>query len=253
MKRLICLIAMVAAMAAPAHADFGYHFSTPGVLDATADGLQGLHLGRASTDVFPVGVSWDVDGQFAWASGLDCTMDYSYPGVSPTPPDLVLAYSSITHSDNLRLRADDARMVLGPRIGHPVMPFQLELDAGTSAAPLGGLFVSTEGNPFGLYMENRAPGTKRNTISLQNLFCLQTDTQQNGTGDVWFYNFQSASPVFSVTPANAFTLDSPHEGFYGAPPVGRPEVSGSFSDGSAQRSLLAALVKLGLVADGTTP
>ena len=253
MRKLLTLFALAAALAGPARADFGYRFTTPGVMDYTADGLQGLHLGRASTDGFPVGISWDVDGRFAWVSGLDCTMDYSYPGVSPTPPDLVLAYSNITHADNLRLRADTAQMALGARIGHPVMPFQLEIDAGTPTDALGGVFVSTESDAFGLYMENRTPGDLRDTISLQNLFFIQTDTGQNGTGDFWLYNGQSQSPVFYVTPANAFTLDAPQEGFYGAPPVDRPVVSGSWSDGSAQKSLLAAMVKLGLVTDQTTP
>lgn len=42
-------------------------------------------------------------------------------------------------------------------------------------------------------------------------------------------------------------------GFYGAPPVSQPTVSGSWSDGTAQTSLAAALDQLGLINDTTTP
>src|SRR5699024_1124770 len=41
-------------------------------------------------------------------------------------------------------------------------------------------------------------------------------------------------------------------GFFGAAPTSKPEITGSRSDGSAFESLLAALVKLGLVTDQTT-
>jgi hypothetical protein len=41
-------------------------------------------------------------------------------------------------------------------------------------------------------------------------------------------------------------------GFFGAAPVGRPTVAGSWSDGTAQASLAAALEQLGLIDDQTT-
>jgi hypothetical protein len=41
-------------------------------------------------------------------------------------------------------------------------------------------------------------------------------------------------------------------GFFGAAPVGRPVVNGSWSDGTAQASLAAALEQLGLIDDQTT-
>lgn len=41
-------------------------------------------------------------------------------------------------------------------------------------------------------------------------------------------------------------------GFFGVPAVARPAVTGSWADGTAAQSLLAALVALGLVTDGTT-
>ena len=42
-------------------------------------------------------------------------------------------------------------------------------------------------------------------------------------------------------------------GFFGASPVGRQTVSGSWADGSAGESLAAALATLGLITDNTTP
>lgn len=226
----------------PVQADVSVYTS-----QAPQGSVKGLVVDRPSTEPYACGFIFEQSETPIWCQGLDITQDY--PGF----PDLVLAYTPSTQSDNLRLRSDDARMVLGPRIGHPVMPFQLEIDAGTPTEALGGLFVSTTADAFGLYMENRTPGDLRDTISLQNLFFLQTDTTQNGTGDFWLYNGQSSSPVFYVTPANAFTLSASQEGFYGAQPVSRPIVSGSWSDGSAAKSMLAALVRLGLVQDQTTP
>lgn len=51
------------------------------------------------------------------------------------------------------------------------------------------------------------------------------------------------------------TLDGKNglAGFFGANPVARPSVTGSWSDGSAGDSLAAALALLGLITDGTTP
>ena len=240
--RLFAAIALLLAFPAVCQADVSV-FTSQDPLGS----VKGLVIDRPATEPYACGTIWEQAETPIWCQGLDITQDY--PGL----PDLVLAYTPATHSDNLRLRSDDARMVLGPRIGHPVMPFQLEIDAGTPTDPLGGLFVSTTENAFGLYMENRTSGLLRDTVSFQNLFFLQTDTQGNGTGDFWLYNGQSASPVFSVTPANAFTLSAPQEGFYGASPTYRPTVTGSWSDGSAAKSVLAALVKLGLVTDQTTP
>jgi hypothetical protein len=42
-------------------------------------------------------------------------------------------------------------------------------------------------------------------------------------------------------------------GFFGATPIGRPTVSGSWADGSAGVSLADALADLGLITDNTTP
>src|SRR6266542_1997121 len=124
MLRLLAVVGLVLASCKLAFAEFSVRFDP---VPENSDNLAGIHLNRDLTDTFAHGISWELHGQWMWNSGLDITGDYSYPGVSPTPPDLVLAYSSLLHADNLRLRADDARMVLGPHIGHPVMPFQFQI------------------------------------------------------------------------------------------------------------------------------
>jgi hypothetical protein len=250
MHRLLTVVGFVIASCGLAFADFNYHFDADPL---NSDNLAGLHLNRSTTDWFAHGISWDLDGQWMWNSGLDITVDYGYPGVSPTPPDLVLAYSSLLHADNLRLRADDARMVLGPRIGHPVLPFQFEIAAGTEQKPLDGIGIGTYGYQNGLSLYNRTLGLKRTAINLQSLFLLITDSQANGTGDFQLYNYQANAPTWMVQPNNDFCLTAPRIGFFSAAPVAQPRVTGSWSDGTAQKALLAALVKLGLVKDATTP
>jgi hypothetical protein len=249
MIRLVAVVGLVLTSCRLAFADFTAVFdANPG----NSGNLAGLHLNRATSDTFAHGLSWDLNGQWMWNTGLDITVDYSYPGVYPTPPDLVLAYSSLLQADNLRLRADDARMALGPRIGHPVMPFQFEVAAGTAEKPLGGIAIGTHGYQHGLYLYNRKPGLRRTNISLQNLYSLATDSRMNGTGDFQFYNYQAGAPTWTVQPNNDFRLTAPRAGFFSAAPVAQPVVRGSWSDGTAQKSLLSALVRLGLVRDETT-
>jgi hypothetical protein len=250
MLRSLAVVGLVLASCRLAFADFSIRFDP---VPENSDNLAGIHLNRDATDTFAHGISWDVNGQWMWNSGLDITTDYSYPGISPTPPDLVLAYSSLLRADNLRMRADDARLALGPRIGHPVMPFQFQIAAGTEEKPLGGIGIGTYGYQQGLYLFNLKPGIQRTSLSFQNLFLLQTDSRINGSGDFRFYNYQAGAPTWTVQPNNDFCLTAPKIGFYSANPVAQPTVTGSWSDGTAQKSLLAALVQLGLVGDATTP
>ena len=258
MRNLFVLTGLMLAFTVPAHADFTHQWDMPGDFDPSADGLQGLHLNRASMDPFSHGISWDVDHTFAWVTGLDVTLDYSYPGVSPTPPDLVLAYSSMLHADNLRLRADDARMILGPVIGHPVWPYQFTILAGTQQAPLGGLFIAAFGDQNSLTVFNEDPTLKRTSVNFTDLWMWGTDLQKNGGGDLFLYNERANHPTITVSPDDVIGLagtlqhQGSQAGFFGAPPVPRPVVTGSWSDGTAQKSLLAALVQLGLVTDQTT-
>src|SRR5437764_14449418 len=79
---MTCWLTALLLAASPGWADFTYHFSPPysqsGVLDRGSEGLQGLHLNRDPSDFYWHGISWDFGGQFAWASGLDMTLNYSY-------------------------------------------------------------------------------------------------------------------------------------------------------------------------------
>jgi hypothetical protein len=204
-------------------------------------GLVGLHLDRPSSFRQPHGISLDLDGQPVWDIGID----YEWP-------DLVLAYSHTLKADNLRMRSDTAQVELGQRVGHPVTPFQLHISAGNAEEPLSGIGIGTYGYQHGLYLYNRQQGLKRTTISLYNLFSLSTDTRSNGTGDFQFYNYQAGAPTWTVQPNNDFRLTAPRAGFFSAAPVAQPVVRGSWSDGTAQKSLLSALVRLGLVRDETT-
>lgn len=210
-------------------------------------GLRGIVLDRPAADNLPHGLTLNWNGQFAWGTAaIDATHDY------PGTPDLVLAYSRDTNADNLRLRSDDARMELGPKVGHPVLPFQFTVSAGTAERHLGGVAVGTYGYQYGLYLFNRG-STRRNVISFQNLWSLLTDSAENGVGDFTLYNQQTQTRTITVSPINDLTFCSPKIGFYAAPPVSKPSVAGSWSDGSAAKNVLAALVALGLVTDITTP
>jgi hypothetical protein len=224
----------------------------------TRGGLRGLHIDRAATSHLPNGISFDYGGEFAWGMGLDGTMDYSYPVAPFELPDLILAFSAHTRSDNLRLRSDDARMVLGPRIGHPMLPYQFSIIAGTQDAPLGGLAIGTFSHDYSLHMFNRDPTTNRTGVNLANLWTWGTDLSQNGGSDLFLYNCQKDHPTITVTTDDVIGLagtlqhQGTEAGFFGANPVPRPVVTGSWSDGSAARSLCQALARLGLVQDATT-
>jgi hypothetical protein len=221
-------------------------------------GLRGLHIDRSTLDNLPNGVSFDYGGQFAWGMGLDATMDYTYPNYPYELPDLILAYSAHTDADNLRIRSDDARMELGPMVGHPATPFQFTIKAGTPASPLGGLSIGTFGYQYSIHMYNQDPTIKRTCVNFANLWSWGTDLAQNGGTDLFLFNNQNNHATITVTPDDVIGLSGTlqHQGqqagFFGATPVTQPVVTGSWSDGSAARSLCQALARLGLIQDQTT-
>jgi hypothetical protein len=229
----------------------------------TKGGLRGLHIDRSTQDNLPNGIAFDYGGQFAWGMGLDCTMDYTYPIPPFQLPDLVLAYSAHTDADNLRIRSDDARMELGPMVGHPVTPFQFAIKAGTQANPLGGVSIGTFGYQYSIHMYNQDPTVKRTCVNFANLWSWGTDLAQNGGSDLFLYNHQNNHPTITVISGTGTADDviglsgtlqhQGHQaGFFGAAPTAQPVVTGSWSDGSAARSLCQALAKLGLIQDQTT-
>jgi hypothetical protein len=143
------------------------------------------------------------------------------------------------------MRADDARMMLGPHIGHPNLPFQLDIETDYRNS---GLAVGTSGYESSAYFYNQgSPHNNRTSLNLAGLWAWGTDMGANGGDDLWLWNFKTQAPMLQ------FSAEQGGMGFFGASPTSRPAVTGSWSDGSAQKSLLAALVKLGLVADQTTP
>jgi hypothetical protein len=214
----------------------------------TNGGAVGLHIGRPVGDPCPNTLIFDYGNQFAWGMGLDSLSEGDYTGT----PDLVLAFSRETNADNLRLRSDDARAVLGPRVGHPVLPFQFSVMAGTPEANLGGIGIGTYGWQHSLYMFNRALPSRRTVVNFYNLFAWGTDSSGGGDRDFWLANMQTGTKVLTLSPDNRLGVNVSQLGFYGATPTAKPVVTGSWSDGSAAKSVLQALVKLGLVENQTT-
>jgi hypothetical protein len=208
--------------------------------------VSDLHLNRNFSDTFAPSISWDIEGQSVWKTILSQSSGYN----GSIPPDFVLAHRAVLNRDSLRMRWDDARLELGFTANHPIMPFQFNVNAGTLYKPLGGISVGTYGYQSGLYLYNRGK-SKRNALSFQNLFGFMTDSTNDGRGDFCLYNWQAKLPVFVALPNNDLCLMSAKEGFFGAPPIARPVVTGNWKDGSAIRSTLAALVSLGLVTDRT--
>ncbi len=225
----------------------------------TQGGLRGLHIDRSPLDPWRHGIVFDYGSLFAWGMGLDAGLNYSYPNSPNQCPDLVLAYSTHTNADNLRLRSDDARMELGPAVGHPRTPFQLAIRAGTPANPLGGLSIGTFSYQYSIHLYNRDPTIQRTCINFGSLWSWGTDLGLNGGSDLYLYNYQTNHATMTVSPddriglAGALRHQGSQLGFFGATPVTRPVVTGSWSDGSAARNLCQAVAGLGLVQLQTSP
>jgi hypothetical protein len=214
-------------------------------------GLRGLHLDSPLADNLPHGIILDLDGRFAWGMGIDATRDYPF-----VTPDMVFAYSWDRNADLFRMRADDARLALGQAVGHPVVPFQFNVEAGQFTAEgsgMGGMAISTWDQNYSLYLFNRRPNCRRTNLNLYNCFALLTDPNQNNTREFMLWNYTTNSSTFHISPTNAFKVTAPQIGFYGGTPVNKPVVTGSWAAGTAQKSVLAAMVQLGLVTDSTTP
>jgi hypothetical protein len=227
------------------------YFST----DTNPDsGLRGWHIDRPSSDRLPHGISLDLDGAPVWDT---CAIDFELP-------DLILAYSHLTESDQFRLRADTGQLEIGPRVGHPITESQVNITGGTPDAPLDGLGIGCYGSRNGLYLYQKTPGTRRTKLNFYNLFQMGTDSQRNNTPDFFISNNQTGriplliSPTDSVTIGYGATIGGTLQhsgtalGFFGAQPVARPVITGSRSDGTALANLLAALAKLGLIANKST-
>ncbi|MFE7899189.1 hypothetical protein ACFU3E_17000 [Streptomyces sp. NPDC057424] len=92
---------------------------------------------------------------------------------------------------------------------------------------------------------------------------LLTRVQNIETGEAFLAGANFTAPVLvhnsrvevrdgSGTPLHRLDGATNQAGFFGAAPVSRPTVTGSWSDGTAAQSLAAALADLGLIDDQTT-
>lgn len=217
-------------------------------------GLRGWHINRPSGEALPHGISFDMDGTPIWDMGIDFEF-----------PDLILAYSHTTKSDQLRMRADTGQTELGPVVGHPVTTNQLNITAGTPEAPLDGVGVGVNGNRNGLYIYQTNATTKRAKVNFNEVFQMGTDSGMNNTRDFWVFNNGTGRFPVMVAANDAVTLGygatvggnfrhtGASVGFYGAPGTAKPTITGKRSTGEAWANLLTKLVAMGLVNDGTTP
>jgi hypothetical protein len=217
-------------------------------------GLRGIHINRSSSEQTPHGISLDLDDKPVWDMGIDFQM-----------PDLILAYSHITQSDQFRMRPDTGQLELGPRVGHPVTGSQVNVTAGTSAQPLDGIGVGINGNQAGLYIYQTNPSSQRAKVNFTDVFQMGTDSSMSNARDFWlFNNVTGRFPVlvtagdqveigYGATIGGSLQHTGSTAGFYGATPIAKPTITGSRKDGTAWANLLAKLVQMGLVNDGTTP
>ena len=216
--------------------------------------LRGWHINRSSSDRTPHGISLDLDGVPVWDLGIDYES-----------PDLVLAFSHATRSDQIRLRPDTGQMDIGAVVGHPVTQNQLNVTAGTPNNPLDGVGVGCYGNRAGIYLYQKLPGTLRTKIIFNNLFQLGTDCKQASVPDFSIFNNGTGRHSIHISPTDQVTLgygatigrifehNGNAVGFYGAKPISRPRITGSRSDGTALANLLTKLEAMGLIVDNTTP
>ncbi len=95
-------------------------------------------------------------------------------------------------------------------------------------------------------------------MNFGGLWTLGTDLAHNGGTDLFLHNSQTNHATITVSPDDVIGLagtlqhQGSQAGFFGAAPVTQPVVTGSWSDGSAARSLCQALARLGLIQDQTT-
>jgi hypothetical protein len=212
-------------------------------------GLIGLHLNHSITEARPHGISLDLGHTPIWDA---CALDHERS-------DLVLAYSHTLKATNLRLRADTAQLELGQRVGRPVTPFQFHVTGGNPGVPLGALAVATYADQPGLYLENLEPGLRRTNVNFFNQFAWGTDSTGTGTPDLWLYNYRTGTYPLTINSENEIGIHGclshtgMEAGFFGAPSIPCPAVTGPRASDAALISLLSQFAALGLITDATEP
>jgi hypothetical protein len=219
------------------------------------NGLRGWHIDRDSSDLIPHGISLDLDGKPVWGTAA---IDYEMP-------DLILAYSYVTKTDQFRMRPDTGQIDVGPIVGHPVTQNQFNVTAGTPEAPLDGVGVGSYGNRSGVYLYQKSEETLRTKINFNRVFQIGTDSSQGGTPDLWVHNVRTGRLPVVVSPTDEVTLGFGARiggtfqhvgrgvGFNGAKPLPKPVITGSRSDGTALAQLLSRLDAMGLIVNNSTP
>jgi hypothetical protein len=220
----------------------------------------GWNVNRPRELLLPHGFTWNIDGVPIAGLGMD------FDGATYMYPDFGF-YSHVLGTDIFRIRPDTAQINIGQRMGHPVTQSQVNIEGGSAEAPLDALNVATYGQRAGVFLYNKdfsTRGLRRTQIGFFNVFSIGTDQNLNGGKDFWIYNHQNSRFPFTIGTTDRVTMaygasvgaqfshTGNQAGFFGAAPVTRPVVSGSWSDGTAQRNFLAALARLGLVTDATT-
>ncbi len=179
----------------PAH----LYFTVDTTHDRTLSGMVGLHIDRPSTLAQPHGVGFDMDGLAIWTMGVDAD-------VAQLPwPDLVLAntlHFGIS-ADYIRMRADDARLIIGQAIGHPTDAGQVTINGGNnSGSPIDPLFLrvfGTGSNHIMLHQDNA--GSHRRSIEYEGAYRLGTDLAAANTSEFGLWSVTAGAYIWSALPA----------------------------------------------------
>jgi hypothetical protein len=252
-RSIFSLVAVLAASVSMASAaPVRTYFSTD---TNPHSGMRGWHIDRPSTDQLPHGISLDLDGSPVWETFA----------ITSDRPDLGLAYSHLTQSNMLMMRPDTGQLEIGPRVGHPVTENQVNITAGTPDMPLDGLGIGCYASRNSIYLYQKLPGLKRTKVNFCNLFQIGTDSQRNNSSDFFIGNNLTGRIPLLISPTDRVTLGSgatiggalqhtgAAAGFFGAPAIAKPAITGVRSNGTALASLLSQLAALGLIVDKTTP
>lgn len=257
-----------------AHADVTQSFD-PNVGNL-GNGLRGYHINAPTNDPqnpnnYPHGISLDINSVPIWSFGLSKNTNEFY------------FFSHPINGFSFRMRADTGQIAMGKIVPQPTQPRQLDIVAGTDAAPLAGVGITTYGDQNGVSLVQGRAGSVRSKINFNNQFHLGTDISQTGVRDLYFWNPDTnhfpltinatdlVTLGYGATINGTATLNGPAAlnggatvagslqhtgnlaGFYNTAPIARPVITGCRCDGTALANLLLKLEQLGLIDDQTTP
>jgi hypothetical protein len=245
--------------------------------------LVGYHvdgpLNDPTTPLYPHGFSLDVSGSPWWSFGIDkSTKDF-------------FLFSHSSGTTQFRMRGDTGQIAIGPSVSQPgAGTRQLDVVAGTDAAPLPGIRAKVYGAQNGVSLVQGRSTSSRTQLNFNNQWQIGTDWNQNVASqtptlpvDLWLWDVVNSHQVMQISTADLVTFNYgatinggatvnggatlngatinnslAHSGslsFFGKTPVvtQRAVITGCRSDGTALANLLLALKNLGLIDDQTTP